>query len=184
MLSTLPAPGTWHIDPARAAVAFSGRVHRLAPTVQARFSGVRGAVHVDPDPASSQVEVAVEVGSITTGNRIYDEMLEVVDPFQTADFPEATYRSHSVCWTAGKARVEGELTLRGVSRAVSLTVTHAVQAGATAFRATGTIDRTAFGLRCDIPAMRFVLPRQLRLDIDVVALPRDVAVIPRPRASV
>ena len=184
MICTLPAPGTWHIDPTRAAVAFSGRVSRLAPTVKARFSSVRGAVRVDPDPAASDVEVAVEVGSISTGNRAYDELLAAVDPFDAAAFPVATYRSSEIRWGRAGATVDGELTLRGISRPVSLTVTHAAHPGATTFRATGTVDRTAFGLRCDVPALRFVLPRQLRLDIDVVAVAGEVPRLPRPRVAV
>lgn len=65
----------WTIRPDEACVSFSGRVSRFTPVVQARFTGVSGTV----SPAG--IDVEVDVRSLTTGNRAYDDVLSALDPF-------------------------------------------------------------------------------------------------------
>ena len=85
-----PPAGTWAIDPGRAGVAFSGRAGFLAPTISARFATVSGEVTVG---AEHGVRVEVDVTSMTTGNRAWDDVLGAVDPFDTGRFPLAVYES-------------------------------------------------------------------------------------------
>ena len=161
-----PPEGSWAIDPARAVVAFAGRSSFLAPTISARFADVTGRVEVG---AEHSVRVEVDVTSMTTGNRAYDEVISAVDPFDAAHFPVAVYRSTAVAWTPDGALIDGTLTLRGVTRTVSLTAGYDVgrRADRMLIRAAGSLDREAFGIRFDVPGVGKLVPRVLRLDIDV-----------------
>ena len=161
-----PPEGTWVIDPARAVVAFSGRTSFLTPTVNARFTEVAGTVVVGDEHS---VRVEVDVASMTTGNHAYDEVIAAFDPFDSARFPVAVYRSCSVTWTADGARIDGHLTLRGVTRAVPLTAAYDVgrRGDRMIVRAGGSVDREEFGVRFDVPGVGKLIPRVLQLAIDV-----------------
>ena len=89
-----PPAGTWAIDPGRAVVAFSGRAGFLAPTISARFADVAGEVTVGA--GSTAVRVEVDVTTMTTGNRAWDEVIGAVDPFDAGRFPLAVYESTRV----------------------------------------------------------------------------------------
>jgi polyisoprenoid-binding protein YceI len=164
-----PPEGVWAIDPNRAQVAFSGRTSFLAPTIRARFAEVSGTVEVGDEHS---VRVEVDVTSMTTGNRAYDEVIAAFDPFDADRFPIAVYRSTAVAWTGDGARIDGSLTLRGVTRPVPLTASYDVGRGADRMlvRAGGSVDREAFGVRFDVPGVGKLVPRVLRLDIDVDVL--------------
>lgn len=169
---TTPRPGRWAIDPAGATVAFAGRATRLSPTVSARFLGVDGSVLAGADPQDAVVDVEVDVRTMTSGNRAWDDLVAAVDPFGAESWPTARYRSTSVRWRGELAFIDGELELRGVRRRVPLDAVHALSPCGTrlAVRASGEVDREAFGVRCDIPGAALVIPRRLRLSIDVVAV--------------
>jgi polyisoprenoid-binding protein YceI len=167
----MPPAGSWAIDPERAVVAFTGRASFLAPAISARFGEIAGSIAV-AEPGSGDahgVRVEVDVTSLTTGNRAYDEVIGAVDPFDTARFPIAVYESSRVLWTESGADIEGRLTLRGVTRPVALSASYAVgrRGDRMVVRAGGTVDRQAFGLSFDVPGVMRLIPRQLRLEIDV-----------------
>jgi polyisoprenoid-binding protein YceI len=161
-----PPEGVWAIDPNRATVAFSGRTSFLAPTISARFPDVSGTVEVGDEHS---VRVEVDVTTMTTGNRAYDEVISAFDPFDSARFPVAVYRSSAVAWTPDGARIDGAMTLRGVTRPVSLTAAYDVgrRQDRMLVRAGGAVDRQAFGVRFDVPGVGKLVPRVLRLDIDI-----------------
>jgi polyisoprenoid-binding protein YceI len=161
-----PPEGSWVIDPHRAVVAFSGRASFLAPAITARFTDVAGTVEVG---AEHSVRVDVDVASMTTGNRAYDEVIASFDPFDSARHPVAVYRSSSVAWTPDGARIDGSLTLRGVTRPVALTAAYDVgrRSDRMLVRAAGSVDRNEFGVRFDVPGVGKLIPRVLQLAIDV-----------------
>jgi polyisoprenoid-binding protein YceI len=161
-----PPAGTWTIDPSRAVVAFSGRTSFVSPTIRARFAEVGGTVEVGDEHA---VRVDVDVTSMATGNRAYDEVISTFDPFDAARHPMAVYRSSAVAWTPDGAVIDGSLTLRGVTRTVSLTATYDLGRGGDRMlvRAGGSVDREAFGVRFDVPGVGKLVPRIMRLEIDV-----------------
>jgi polyisoprenoid-binding protein YceI len=170
-LTTLPQAGSWTIDPSRAVVAFSGKASFLTPTISARFLGVRGVVTVTDGPRGPRgsVEVTVDVATLTTGNPVWDELIGSFDPFEAAHHPAAVYRSDAVTWGAGQATIDGTLTLRGVTRKVALSASYDVgrRADRMLVRAAGSIDRSAFGVRFDVPGCGKLVPRVMRLEIDV-----------------
>jgi polyisoprenoid-binding protein YceI len=165
-----PQAGRWRLEPSATTVAFSGRATRFSPTVQARFPEVAGFVLADDAPGGAVVDVRIGVGSMTSGNRGWDELVATVDPFQAARFPTARYRSTSVQWHGTEAVIDGVLALRGVQRPVRLQARHEVAPCGTrlTLAATGEIDREQFGVRCDIPGAALLVPRRLRLTVDAV----------------
>ncbi len=166
----LPQAGTWAIDPARARVSFSGRTSFLTPTMSARFTDVSGRINVGHEAESGEIDVEVGVDSVTTGTRAYDELISSFDPFDASRFPVATYRSTSITWSGSEALVEGALTLRGVRCSVALTAAYAVSRDdRMLIRGGATIDREAFGVRFEIPGLGRIVPRAMRLEIDVDA---------------
>jgi polyisoprenoid-binding protein YceI len=168
-----PRTGAWLIDSTRAVVAFSGKASFLTPTINARFLGVAGSVNVAETPRGlhGAVDVSVDVKSMTTGNSTWDDLLTSLDPFHAARFPVAVYRSTRVQWTDGQARIDGTLTLRGVTRSVPLSASYDVARDGRRMlvRAAGSLDRQAFGISFDLPGGGKLVPRVMRLAIDVDA---------------
>jgi polyisoprenoid-binding protein YceI len=166
-----PRTGTWLIDSSRAIVAFSGKASFLAPTINARFLGVEGAVDVVETPRglSGAIDVSVDVTSMTSGNQSWDGVIASCDPFDAKHFPVAIYRSTSVAWADGQVLIDGTLTLRGVSKQVPLSASYDVARDGQRMliRAAGSIDRKAFGISFDMPGCGKLVPRVMRLAIDV-----------------
>ncbi len=166
--------GTWLVDPPAASVSFSGRASRFTPTFAARFGRVDGTVHVADSPTESRVDVDVDLASMTTGNAAYDDLLAAIDPFDVHTFPTGCYRSAQVRLSGAAAVVDGTLMLRGTAVPVRLTGSSGLLGGGRArLRATGEVDRRAFGLRVDLPGCGFLVPSKLRLDIDVEVVRAD-----------
>ena len=148
---TLPAAGTWSIDPSHTSVGFSVR-HLGLSKVRGRFSSFTGDVVVAEDPAQSSVQVAVDVTSIDTRDEKRDEHLRTNDFFNATEFPTMTFTSTSVSGSGRDWQVTGDLTIRGVTRQVTLDTTFEGTASdpwggsRAAFTATTEVDREQFGM--------------------------------------
>lgn len=117
-----PVPGTWRIDPGHAEVAFTGR-HFMLTKIRGRFTGVTGEIRFAEGLADSQVEVVIDMASVDSGDPARDEHLRSADQFDVTRFPTATFRSTRVGWDGGTiGKVEGDLTIHGVTRTVVLDV--------------------------------------------------------------
>jgi polyisoprenoid-binding protein YceI len=173
--TALPA-GTWVLDPARTAVAFSGRASRIAPTFRAAFSSVTGRVDVDD---STRFSVDVDVTTLTTGNAAWDDLLRQLDPFDARRCPLATYRGRANLWAGDRAHVEGDLELRGVLAPVPLVAAVHPRGDEVIVTATGSVDRRRFGVRCDLPGIGRFVPTTLQLTIEVTAV--RAGTVPRQR---
>lgn len=94
----------------------------MISTVKGRFADVHGTVQMDEqDPASAEVEVAIGVASIHTGNADRDAHLRSADFFDADHFPTITFRSRRIePGRDGALRLLGDLTIRGVSRPIGL----------------------------------------------------------------
>lgn len=155
----------WQVRADDACVLFRGRAARFLPTVEARFTHVTGTV------SESAVDVDIDVRSLTTGNRAYDELLAAADPFDAARHPVATYRSDGVLWVGDAAVVTGALSLRRTTAPVQLRASYDVVAdGLARLRASGRVDRRAFGLRLEVPGCGALVPSHLDLSIEVTAV--------------
>jgi polyisoprenoid-binding protein YceI len=130
-----------------------------------RFNGVDGTITMDEaDLASGSIELTIDAASIDTNHEKRDEHLRSPDFFNAAEFPTITFKSTAIEPTGEQSgKVTGDLTLLGVTRPVTLDATlnqiaphpvpdyeGVVTAG---FSASGSIDRTEFGMETYAPAI-------------------------------
>jgi polyisoprenoid-binding protein YceI len=150
MSSSAIQPGTYTIDPAHTTVEFAVR-HMMISTVKGNFGDVAGSLII-PDVGTPRVEATINARSIDTRNEMRDNHLKSGDFFDVEAFPEMRFVSTTARRTGDGYTVAGDLTIKGVTRPVTLTVT---EEGAgidpwgnqkIAFSATGRFNRGDFGL--------------------------------------
>jgi polyisoprenoid-binding protein YceI len=144
---------TWNIDTDHTHVGFSVR-HMMITTVKGQFSGVTGTLELDEgNPAASRVSVRIDAASIDTRVEQRDAHLRSGDFLDVGNHPYLTFESRVVRPLGGRRlEVQGDLTIRGVTKPVVLEVTGEGRGTdpwggeRTAFSATGRLDRRDFGL--------------------------------------
>jgi polyisoprenoid-binding protein YceI len=159
--TTFPAQ-TFTADPAHTSVTFSVD-HLGFSNFTAGFDTVAATLELDPEaPETSKLLVEIPVGSLDlpTPPPDFREMLLGPQWFDAATYPTITYVSDSITMTGERtATVEGTMTMHGVSHPMTLQVTYnggwgrqpfepAARAG---FSATGSIDRSDFGMDIGLP---------------------------------
>jgi polyisoprenoid-binding protein YceI len=143
---------TWQIDPSHTEVGFAVR-HLMISTVRGRFNDVKGTVSVEgEDFHTAQVTVSIGAASVDTREPRRDAHLRSADFFDAERFPEMTFVSRRVEKTSRGYALVGDLTIRGVTRELTLAVADegrvrdpwgGVRAG---FSATAVVTREDFGL--------------------------------------
>jgi polyisoprenoid-binding protein YceI len=143
--------GTWTIDPVHSEVGFSAR-HMMVSKVRGKFTAFSGQVVTGADPLGSAVTAEIDLASIDTGNEQRDGHIRSADFFEVETYPTMTYRSSGVRLEDGEYVLDGDLTLKGVTKNVPLTLElngfgpdpyGGTRAG---FTATGEINRRDFGV--------------------------------------
>ena len=119
----LAATTTWKFDPMHTAAQFSVR-HLTISTVRGAFSKVTGTVELDDqDVSKSKVDVSIDVSTVDTREPARDKDLRSDHFFDVEHFPTMTFKSTKVEQAgAGKLKVTGNLTIRGVTKEVVLDV--------------------------------------------------------------
>jgi polyisoprenoid-binding protein YceI len=117
----VPEPGTYEVDPSHSSVEFLAR-HLMITKVRGRFTGFKGNIVVAEEPVSSSVDVEIDASSIDTGDAKRDEHLRSADFLDVANYPTMTFRSTGVKPAGDRWKVTGDLTIRGVTRPVTLDV--------------------------------------------------------------
>ena len=114
---------TWVIDSDHSVAAFSVR-HMMISDVHGQFNRISGTIQFDTDDiAHSSVEAEIDVSGIYTGISKRDEHLRSPDFFDVEKYPKITFKSSGSESTAGRRfKVTGDLTMRGVTRQVTLEV--------------------------------------------------------------
>jgi polyisoprenoid-binding protein YceI len=158
-LASLPLPAfgqaaTWTIDPGHSSAQFSVR-HMVVANVRGEFDGPTGTVTFDPaDLKTLKVDVSFDTKSVNTRNADRDKDLRSDLFFDVAKYPRMTFKSkRSEPSAAGHLKLIGDLTIKGVTKEVTLDVEGPTpeikdiwgerRVGASA---TTTIDRRQFGL--------------------------------------
>jgi polyisoprenoid-binding protein YceI len=112
--------GEYTLDPAHSRLGFSAR-HAMVATVRGQFTEFTGTAHVDTAiPANSKVEVSIVANSISTGNEQRDGHLLSGDFFETEQFPNITFTSTDVSRDGDDWTITGDLTIKGVSKSISV----------------------------------------------------------------
>lgn len=123
---TIPAAAqvdTWQIDPNHSAAQFAVK-HMGISTVRGAFSKVSGSVQYDPsDPSKTAIDVTIDTNSIDTRVEARDKDLRSPRFFDVEKYPTMTFKSKRVeAAGKGKLKVTGDLTIRGVTKEVTLDV--------------------------------------------------------------
>ncbi|GIU96173.1 MAG: hypothetical protein KatS3mg012_2630 [Gaiellaceae bacterium] len=163
--ATIIPAGTWRIDPSHSTVEFQIEHMGLA-TVKGRAPVVSGEIVGGETPA---IRGTVDVTALTTFDEQRDAHLRAPDFFDADRYPELRFESTSVTVRDGTLVVDGELTMKGVTKPVTLTGT--IVGTATdpwgnerlGVQLEATIDRTAWGLtwNAPLPDGGFLLPNEV-----------------------
>jgi polyisoprenoid-binding protein YceI len=185
MATTTPAvdlpSGTWDVDPSHTEVQFSAR-HLMVAKVRGRFGGVRGEIHVGDDPVRSTVRASVDVVSVDTGDAGRDEHLRSADFFDVEHHPTIEFASTGVRELGrGRFALDGDLTIRGVTRPVTLDLQYHGSArdpwGNTkaAFSASAEVNRKDWGLEWNVALDTggVLVGDKVRIELDVEAALRS-----------
>jgi polyisoprenoid-binding protein YceI len=118
-----PAVGTYAIDPTHTELGFAVR-HMAVSKVRGRFSTFEGTLVLAEDPTQSSVSVTIQAGSVDTRDENRDNHLRTNDFFDAENHPTWTFASTAIK-VEGPTEfvVEGDLTIRGVTKPVSLDAT-------------------------------------------------------------
>lgn len=119
--ATAQAGDTFKIDPSHSTIAF--KVRHMLGSAKGNFSKFSGTIEVDRDhPEQSSITVTIAAASIDTGIAKRDEHLRG-ELFNVAKYPEITFKSRRVKPTgANTGEIAGDLTMHGVTRAITLNV--------------------------------------------------------------
>lgn len=117
------AADVWNIDTAHSNAGFSVR-HMMISNVKGDFSNVKGTVEYDGKNINTiKVNADIDVASVNTNDKGRDEHLRKADFFDTEKFPKMTFKSKKVkSLGKGKFALVGDLTMKGVTKEVTLDV--------------------------------------------------------------
>lgn len=174
----VPAAGTWTLDASHSSVGFVTR-HLMVSKVRGQFTEYSADLVIAERPEDSRVDVTIQVASITTGDAQRDGHLTSPDFFDVEQYPTITFRTTKVTPTSETDwQVEGELTVRDVTKPVTLAVEFAgvesdpwgnTRAG---FSARTEIDREDYGLTWNQPLAGggVLVGKKITIEIEVEAV--------------
>ncbi len=143
-------------------------------TQQSRFDKTTGTVVYDKEGRTGSVNITIETSSVSTGSALFNQHIQGEDFLDTAKYPTVTFKSTKVNFDGDKpVSIEGDLTMKGITKRVTLTVTrflaapHPIQKkdtiGADAYT---IVKRTDFNMGKYAPAVS----DEVRIDIAIEAL--------------
>ncbi len=173
----IPSVGTYTIDPTHSSVAFTVR-HLGLSKVKGSFGSFSGQVDIAEDITASTTSVSLDVASFTTGNDDRDGHVKSADFLDAEVFPTATFETTSVRADGDDWLLDGTLTIKGVSKPVSLEVEFEGAGqdpwgnGRIAFSAEGEINRDDFGINWNqaLETGGVLVGKTVKISIDVQAV--------------
>src|SRR5687767_2840374 len=154
--ATAISAGTWTLDPTHTEIGFT--VRHLMSKVRGKFETFEGSVTTGDDVTDSRVDVSVDLSSINTGTADRDNHLRSSDFFDVETHPTMTFASTGIVEKApGELVVQGDLTIKGVTKPLELAVEVLGEGGdpwggtRVGVEATGLISRKEFGIDFNIP---------------------------------
>ena len=168
--------GTWDIDPVHSHVGFVAR-HLMVSKVRGNFGKFEGQIVTAEDPLQSSAAATIDTTSFDTGNEQRNSDVKSENFLDVANYPTMTYRSARIWQDGDKLYVDGELTIKGVSRPVELIVEvngfGPDPYGGTrlGLSATGEIDRNDYGISFNmaLPTGGVMISEKIQLTIEVEA---------------
>jgi len=154
----LAAPETFAVDSTHTFPRFS--YNHLGYSIQmSRFDKATGTVTLDKAAKTAAVDIVIDTKSVNTGSATFNEHIQGEDFLDTAKHPTATFKSTKVVFEGDKpVSIDGNLTLKGVTKPVTLKVTsfHAMphpmlKKDAIGANATTKVKRTDFNMGKNVP---------------------------------
>ncbi len=175
--TTIPAAGRYEIDPAHSSVSFQVR-HLGLSKVRGGFDRFTGTIEIAEDATDSSVEVSLEAASFSTGAEDRDNHVKGADFLDVDNHPTLTFRSTDVRQDGDDWKVDGELSVKGVSRPVTLDVEFEGAGadpwgnGRIAFSATTEINRDDWGITWNqtLETGGVLVGKTVKITIDVQAV--------------
>jgi polyisoprenoid-binding protein YceI len=169
--------GRWQIDPVHSEVSFTVR-HLMISKVRGRFRTFEGEIVTATDPTASSVTATIDLASVDTGNEMRDNHLRSSDFLDIANHPTMTYRSTGLRQDGDTVLVDGDLTLRGVTKPVTLRLeptgfgADTTGGTRTGFAATAEINRSDFGVSFNgpVPGGGVAVSERVQIQLDVQAV--------------
>jgi polyisoprenoid-binding protein YceI len=169
--------GKWQFDPAHSEIGFTIR-HMMVSKVRGKFTEYTCSITTAENPLESHAEAEVDLASITTGVDQRDAHLRSSDFFDAENSPKMTFRSTGIRPDGDDFKLDGELTIRGITKPITLDVEiggfgpdpyGGYRAG---FTATGQINRTDFGVNWNaaIEGGGVVVADKVSINIDIEAV--------------
>jgi polyisoprenoid-binding protein YceI len=119
----LAAPETFNVEPTHTYPRFEYS-HFGYSNQQQRFDKTSGKLVIDRAAKTGSVDVTIDATSVNTGYALFNQHIQGADFFDTAKHPTITFKSNKVKFEGDKpVAIEGELTIKGVTKPVTLTVT-------------------------------------------------------------
>jgi polyisoprenoid-binding protein YceI len=168
---------TWTIDPVHSEVGFSVR-HMMVSKVRGRFNTFSGQLVTAEDPTKSSVTAEIDLSSINTGQEQRDAHIRSADFFEVETYPTMTYKSTGIRVEDGEYVLDGDLTLKGVTRNVPLRLEiqgfgpDAYGGYRAGFTATGEINRSDFNVSFNAPLQNggVVVGEKIQLQLEIEAV--------------
>ena len=168
--------GTWDIDPVHSHVGFVAR-HLMVSKVRGNFTKVEGQIITADNPLESTATATIDMTSLSTGNEQRDGDVKGENFLDVASHPTMTYRTTGIRRDGGEIIADGELTIKGVTHPVALTVEvngfgpdpyGGTRAG---FSAAGEINRTDYGITANmvLPTGGVMVSEKIQLVIEIEA---------------
>ncbi len=148
--------GIWDIDPVHSEVTFSVR-HMMVSKVRGKFTGFAGEITTGDDVTASSVRAEIDATSIDTSNAQRDGHVRSADFFDVDNHPTWTFASTATRVDDGDLAVDGDLTIKGVTRPVTLNLEvggfgpDAFGGTRVGFSGSTTINRSDFGVDIALP---------------------------------
>jgi len=152
------APETYTIEPTHSLPRFE--YNHLGYSIQlSRFDKISGTITLDHAARTGAVDVTIDARSVNTGYALFNEHIQGDELFATAKYPTIAFKSDKVKFDGDKvAAVDGELTIKGVTRPVTLTVNSfhcmphpMVKKDACGATATARVKRSEFNMSKGVP---------------------------------
>src|SRR5918911_568091 len=171
--------GTWDIDPAHSTVGFAVR-HMMVSKVRGYFREFTGEIITAEDPTQSVVTATIDLSSIDTRQEQRDAHIRSADFFDVENHPQMTFRSTAVRTDGADWFVDGELTLKGNTRPVTLALElngfgpDAYGGFRAGFSARTEINRNDFGVDIKMPmdGGGVVVGDKVSIELEIEALLR------------
>jgi polyisoprenoid-binding protein YceI len=144
--SAQAAPETYVIDNSQTVANFSIRMLGVSNTPH-KFEKTSGKVVLDPVTQTGSVEVNIDAASVNTGVALIDSQMQSADFFDTANFPVIRFKSNTLALGDDQTTLTGDLTIKGVTKSVTLAVTRFKCSTQSAFQGEICIANASFTIK-------------------------------------